>query len=341
YEDSLADKNTEFNDIKTQISKGLRLEDDELLQEGSAALNKLYHKNEKIISDFKKILEPTIEYLQIPEADRAQAELFFSNYLGAIVRLKESIAKRDFSSQEKAVLNLRNIYEKTQIPEELKNDAQALLEFSITHPPFKNGVNTKVTTAINYLAGAVTTYLGTNMFVDLLRSHDWGPKIAEGAALSAALYYTVYKAQRGIDNLAKTFDYIKLRNTVPVAAFEMAAANHPKFNNMTDYAEWIKKDPTSSDLIRNMDASKLAEILKQDMSVAAQEQFLKKMNERQKPDLSEIKSCALLLSKKDNLQASDAYLFLRKPTEGSNATPMTVKEKIKTLWKGLRKPPTN
>jgi hypothetical protein len=341
YEDSLADKNNEFNDIKTQISKGLRLEDDELLKEGNTALNELYQKNEKIITELKKTLEPTIAYLEIPEADRAHAELFFSNYLGAVVRLEEAIIKEDFSAQEKAVLNLRSIYEKSQLPDELKNDAQALLEYSIAHPPFKNGVNTKVTTAINYLAGAVTTYLGTNMFVDLLRSHDWGPKIAEGAVLSAALYYTVYKAQRGIDNLAKTFDYIKLRKTVPVAAFEMAAANHPKFNNMTDYAEWIKKDPTSSDLIRNMDATKLAEILKQDMSVAAQEQFLKRMNERQKPDLSEIKSCALLLSKKEALQAGDAYMFLRKPTEGSKATPMTRKEKIKNLWKGLRKPPTN
>lgn len=322
YKDGLTKTNDEFMDAKIKISQGIRLKDDTLWREGFNKLLSIYNEHSSIEESTSRLIDKLEILLSIPKEEQLSTQDIKNMPFTLTLKLRSAIQSRDKAKIKSSYEELKLVYKKDGY--ELSSlDAQELLEFSLQNPPFYNATNSKVSNMTNIAASLVTTYLGTNLFVDLLRDHSWSDKITEGAIISLSLYALVYNLQKGINNLSATTEYIRLRETLPLEAFKIAEKRRPQVSSLKEYAKWIKEQPETSQLIREASIEDITRVLSEEIhaNVFGERGMLTKINSRQKPSVAEIKNCAALLSQK-------------------SIRPMTWGEKINVLIKGTFNPPT-
>ncbi len=329
YGESVDKLNARFDGAKLLLSRGLRFKDDGQLQTGMNEILKIYNENSNSDQKLQKLISSAEQLAQIVDSDRIQFNAIFddpnnSKYLDLVANLKMAMTSKNETNAPRegvssAYEELKMFLESNEHSNSMgKLSPEELLAYSVEHPPFKNKINEKVSLMLNVVGSIVTTLLGNYMFVDLQHNHDWGPKLGAGFLTSFAIYTTIFQAQKRIDNLSKTLDYIELRNAIPRAAIEAVEKDHPKFTSIEDYAKWLKELPSSPEAVRNVDINALVALMNEeaDSRFRGRQRLLNEINAAQKPSLGEYKSCAAL--------------FKKEPTQ-----PMSRAEKNRAIWSGL------
>lgn len=321
YEEQMDERNAELRAFQTGLSQGMRFSNETERDIAFNGLLNLYRKHSKLDSEFADMLNKIEAVIDVPAQQRIDAERAIKQSIGSVLRLKIAIERKDQPAIRRAYDELSRL-QANNIPADANLNAQELLEFSVTNPPFKNSVNSAVPTLTNVIGAAVTTYLGTNMFVDLLRDHSWSEKIMSGVAISIPLYVSLFYAQKGLNNFATTLEYIRVRDLVPQKAFADAQAQIPKFKSLVEYAAWLKTQSSTSEVLRAETPEAIAQVIRQNSILVrgGEAAILAEINKGQRPTLNQIRSCGFELL-------------------GEQVTPMTRIEKIITAIKGTIRPP--
>lgn len=328
YQDRVDANNEIFFAAKIKIAQGLRVNDENLWREGFKSLSQIWLENTKLdrvlsesLNEIFSVLNESQEVLVKREAAiKERVEPF----IGSVIRLKIALESRDKEKILIARNELISRYSNSELLSYEKLDAQTLLEYSLLHPPIYNETNSKVSSTLNFAGSLITTYLGTLMFVDTLRLHSWPEKIWGAALISVPLYVSLFYGQKTYNNYVKTNEYIRLREELPKQAFALAEAKKPQFKTLTEYAVWLKNNPTSSQLIREAELNDIVMVLTNGKTVTklTESQVLQQINRLHRPSLQEIKSCALIMS-------------------SGEPAPMRLFEKIRTRIRGVVRPPAN
>lgn len=315
HEMKIASWNERLEATKVNIAQGLRLGETERWQKGYEDLAALYSEFAgKPPRSLRKALDTSESALGFGWDELAKSKVSVQQTIGAVVRLKQAIDSEDEAQVEEAQARLRELHaaEESLVPAEA--DARALLAWSIEHPPVVSKANGAVGVLTLLLGSITTTVLATQMIVDTHHAAAWGEKIMSAAFSSAIIYSSIFLGQKLINNLSKTTEYIRLREVIPPAAFELAQGNRPHFESLEGYAEWVKASPEASQLLQNARVEDIAQLLK-DARVSVAE-----IN-RERPAVDEIKTCALLLGKE------------------AVPHPLKLSEKIGLWFKGMFRPP--
>lgn len=171
---------------------------------------------------------------QIYEEDR---EALNQKLADAKVRISQGLRLNDSLLLQEGYQKLQSLYpDEDALPkntpltgvsemDELRTNAQELLQHSLENPPFSTAVNSKVGWVTTMFGALSTTYLAASLSVATFQTDaDWGPILGKAAILSASLYVGTYLGQKLINRSAQRLREIRSQHggLFPYAAKRLA-----------------------------------------------------------------------------------------------------------------------